>query len=180
MFEFVVLLAVNWVNFDNIAFRNFLGVSKGPGIYFLRWKKYENPVVIARLGGSDELGLLYIGESKNLKRRLQRLWKAIKNVKDVEADLRRVDTLRNAILFCNLHNEIGSGEYEIAWEGLSTKLEAQIQQAVALQLYTLKFKEPPPLNLKVCGSTYLKWGIYHSDSENWSGKANNFVKSILS
>jgi len=180
MFDFVVLLTGNWVNFDNLAFRNFLGVSEGPGIYFLRWKKYGNPVVIKRLGGSDGLGLLYVGESKNLKRRLQRLWKGIENVKDVEADVRRVDTLRKAILFCNLHNEIGSDEYEVAWQGLETKLEAQIQQAVALQLYTLKFKEPPPLNLKVCGSTYLKWGIYPADYENWSGKANNFVRSILS
>ncbi len=171
-------MEINWVNLQNLAFNKFFGVDEVPGIYFLRWKKFGNPVLIKRFGASDSMGLLYIGESKNLRRRLQRLWKGIEKVE--EPEVKRVDTLRKAILFCNLHNEIGSDEYEIVWQSLSTKLQAQIQQAVALQLYTDKFKEPPPLNLKVCRTTYLKWGINPSDYEKWSGKANEFVKTILS
>lgn len=169
---------VNWVNLQDLASTNFSNVTKSPGIYFLRWKKFGIPVIIKRLGSSDSNGLLYIGESKDLRRRFQRLWKGIKNVD--ESDPKRIDTLRKAIIFCNLHKEINSNDYEIALQHLPTKLEAQIQQAVALQLYTEKYKEPPPLNLKVCKGEYLNWGINPSDYTRWNGKANKFVKAIIS
>jgi len=172
-----VLIDVNWVNLENLASNKFFDVTKSPGVYFLRWKKCGNPVIIKRLGSSDTVGLLYVGESKDLRRRFQRLWNAIKKV-DAPVS-KRVDTLRKAIIFCNLHKEINSNEYEIAWQHLSSKLEAQIQQAVALQLYTEKYKEPPPLNLKVCKGEYLSWGINPTDYTRWKGKANEFVKSII-
>jgi len=169
---------VNWVNLQALASNKFLNVKKSPGIYFLRWKKFGIPVMIKRLGSSDSNGLLYIGETKDLRRRFQRLWKGIKSVD--EPSTKRIDTLRKAIIFCNLHKEINSEDYEIAFQYLPTKLEAQIQQAVALQLYTEKYKEAPPLNLKVCKTEYLTWGINPNDFTRWSGKANEFVKTILS
>lgn len=170
-------MVVNWVKLQALASNKFLNVQKSPGIFFLRWKKFGIPVMIKRLGSSDSNGLLYIGETKDLRRRVQRLWKGIKSVD--EPGTKRIDTLRKAIIFCNLHKEINSEDYEIALQYLPTKLEAQIQQAVALQLYTEKFKEPPPLNLKVCKTEYLTWGINPNDFTRWNGKANEFVKAII-
>ena len=66
-----------WKNLQNLASNKFLGVENKPGVYFIRWIKKENPVIINRLGGSDSTGLLYIGESKDLRRRFQRLWRGI-------------------------------------------------------------------------------------------------------
>lgn len=169
---------VNWVNLQALASNKFLDVRKKPGIYFLKWTKFGIPVTLKRLGSSDRNGLLYIGESKDLQRRLKRLWKGIKKVDT--ADTKRVDTLRKAIIFCNLHKEINSEDYEIAFQHLPTKLDAQIQQAMALQLYTEKYKEPPPLNLKVCKKEYLSWGLNSNDFTRWNGKANKFVKAIIS
>jgi hypothetical protein len=168
---------LGWENLQSLASSKFPSVENNPGIYFIRWKKFENPVSINRLGGSDDAGLLYIGESKNLRRRFQRLWRGI--TKD-ESKSKNFYTLRKALIFCKLHQEIQSDEYEIVWQHLSTKLEAQMQQAVALKLYAEKYKEPPPLNLKVCKQKYLSWGINPSDYSRWNGKPNQFVKTIIS
>lgn len=163
---------------QTLADNRFPNVQNNPGIYFLRWKKYENPVTINRLGGSDSNGLLYIGESKDLRRRLQRIWRGI--IKSNKLRSKTLHTLRKTIIFCKLHEEINIDEYEIAWQHFSTKIEAQVQEAAALMLYTEKFKEPPPLNLKLCREKYVDWGLGDWDQSRWSGEPNEFVKSIIS
>jgi hypothetical protein len=170
-------LLVNWKNLQNLASNSFPTVEHEPGVYFLRWKKGENPVIINRFGGSDKTGLLYVGQSKNLRRRFQRIWKGINQV-NIWSD-KIPHTLNRTILFCKLHEEINSDEYEIAWQHFSTKLEAQVQEAAALQLYSEKYKEPPPLNLQVCRPKYVFLGRDSSDQSNWHVKPNKFVKSII-
>lgn len=167
-----------WINLQDLASNSFNSpkVENEPGIYFLRWKKGENAVVINRLGGSDNNGLLYIGETKDLRRRFQRIWRGIKKVNKIS---RTPHTLTRTIFFCKLHEEINSDEYEIAWEGLSTKIEAQVQEAVALKLYTEKFKEPPPLNLQICRPKYASWGLNYFDPSGWLAEPDEFVKSII-
>ena len=122
--------------------------------------------------------MLYVGESNDLRRRFQRIWRGINNVKETKT--KTPHTLRNTIVFCKLHEEINSDEYEIAWQHLSTKIEAQVQEAAALKLYAEKFKETPPLNLKVCREKYLNWGLDYFDQSRWTAKPNEFVKSIIS
>jgi hypothetical protein len=171
-------MGINWENLQDLASNKYPGVQNKPGIYFIRWKKYETPVTINRLGGSDSNGLLYVGESKDLRRRFQRIWLGINIVNDTKT--KKSDTLRKIIVFCRLHEEINSDEYEIAWQHLSTILETQVQVAAALKLYTEKYKEPPPLNLNVCGEKYLNWGLKYFDQTRWTAKPNEFVKSIIS
>ena len=170
--------SADWENLQNLAINKFPGVQNKPGIYFIRWKKYETPVTINRLGGSDSNGLLYIGESKDLLRNFRRIWQGIINLNSAKS--KTAHTLCNTIVFCKLHEEINSDEYEIAWQHLSTKIEAQVQEAAALKLYTEKFKELPPLNLKICGQKYLNWGLVYFDQSRWTVKPNDFVKSIIS
>ena len=171
-------MSADWENLQNLAINRFPGVENKPGIFFIRWKKYETPVTINRLGGSDSNGLLYVGESKDLRRNFRRIWRGI--IKVNSAKSKTAHTLRNTIVFCKLHKEINSDEYEIAWQNLSTKIEAQVQEAAALKLYTEKYKELPPLNLKICGKKYLNWGLDYFDQSRWTAKPNDFVKSILS
>ena len=167
-----------WKNLQNFATNKFPGVKNKPGIYVVRWKKYGTPVTINRLGGSDSNGLLYIGESKNLRRRFQRIWRGINKVNTTKS--KTSHTLRNTIVFCKLHEEINSDEYEIAWQHLSTKIEAQVQEAAALKLYTEKYKELPPLNLQICTQKYLNWGLKYFDQSRWKAKPNDFVRSVIS
>jgi predicted GIY-YIG superfamily endonuclease len=171
-------MSSDWKNLQNLASNKFPGFENKPGIYFIRWKKYETPVTINRLGGSDSNGLLYVGESKDLRRRVQRIWRGIESV--YKTTSKTTNTLRITIMFCKLHEEINSNEYEIAWQHFSTKIEAQIQEAAALKLYAEKFKEPPPLNLNLCREKYAIWGFNYFDQSTWTAKPNEFVKSIIS
>jgi hypothetical protein len=169
---------LDWHNLQTLADNKFPDVEDKPGIYFIRLKKFDTPVTINRLGGADSKGLLYIGESKNLRKRFQRLWRGIKNVNDTKS--KTIHTLRNTLLFCRLHKEIKIDEYEITWQHLYNKYEAQKQEASALKVYTEKYKEPPPLNLKVCRRKYLNWGLISPEDTGFTGKTNEFVKSIIS
>lgn len=170
-------MTLYWENLQKSASNKFPGIENKPGIYFIRWKKNEKPIIINRLGGADSNGLLYIGESKNLRRRFQRIWQAIEKVHKIN---KTQHTFSNTLIFCKLHEEIGSDEYEILWQHFSTKIEAQIQEAAALRLYTEKFKEPPPLNLRVCSQKYTNWGLEYFNHSKWSAEPNEFVKSIIS
>ncbi len=170
-------MSLGWKNLQRLASNKFPGIESKPGVYFIRWTRNENPVILNRLGGSDSNGLLYIGESKDLRRRFQRIWRGIKKV---HKTTKTTNTLSRRIVFCKLHEEINSDEYEIIWQHLSTKIEAQVQEAAALKLYTEKFKELPPLNLQVCTQKYAIWGLDYFDQSRWSAKPNEFVKSIIS
>ena len=171
-------MELDWQNLQALAENKFSDVENKPGIYFIRWKKYDTPITINRLGGADSKGLLYIGESKNLRKRFQRLWRGITKVNDTNS--KTIHTLRKTLLFCRLHKEIKINEYEITWQHLPTKIEAQMQEVAALKLYIEKYKEPPPLNLKVCRQKYLNWGLISSDEPGFTEKTNEFVKSIIS
>ena len=166
-----------WKNLQKLTSEEFPTIDNTPGIYFIRWTKNEKPVTINRLGGSDTNGLLYIGETKTLRRRFQRIWRGI--TREIKTK-NQINTLRKTILFCKLHEAINLDEYEIAWQILQTKIEAQGQEAAALKLYTEKFKELPPLNLKLCQDRYALWGLGIWDQSKWSLTPNEFVKSIIS
>jgi len=171
-------MSSGWKNLQIFASNNYPGIKNEPGIYFIRWTKNENPVTINRLGGSDSNGLLYIGESKDLRRRFQRIWRGINNAQ--KPTTKSLHTLRKTIMFCSLHEEIKSDEYEVAWQQLHTKIEVQIQEAAALKVYSEKFKELPPLNLKLCREKYAPWGLGRWNQSSWSAEPNEFVKSIIS
>ena len=166
-----------WKNLQELASEKFSGIDNTPGIYFIRWVKNEVPVPINRLGGSDKNGLLYIGQTKTLRRRFQRIWRGITTEINTKTN---IHTLRKTIFFCKIHEVINLDEYEIAWKQLQTKNEAQGQEAAALKLYTEKFNEPPPLNLKLCRSRYAIWGLGIWDHSKWSVVPNEFVKSNIS
>ncbi len=170
-------MSLDWEKLQDLASNKFPGVENKPGVYFIRWKKLESPVTINRLAGSDSNGLLYIGESEDLRKRFQRIWRGIEKVNKTSET---PNTLSRRIVFCNLHEEINLDEYEIAWQYLSTKIEAQVQEAAALKLYIEKFRELPPLNLQVCTRKYTVWGLNFFDQSKWSAEPNEFVRSIIS
>lgn len=167
-----------WKNLQELASEKFPGIKNEPGVYFIRWVKNEDPVTINRLRRSDSNGLLYIGETKTLRRRFQGIWRGI-NI-EIETKTKKIHTLRKTIIFCKIYELINLDEYEIAWQQLQTKKEAECQEAAALKLYAEKFKEPPPLNLKLCREKYGIWDLGGWDHSRWWEEANGFVKSIIS
>ena len=170
-------MEIIWKNLKDLASKDFPNVQRNSGIYFLRWVKNGNPVKINRIAETDNKGLLYIGKSNDLKNRFKRIWNGINS--DKKSNYKNIPTLRKTIFFCKIHELIKIDEYEITWQQLSTKIEAESQEAAALKLYTEKFKEPPPLNLKLCREKYAIWGLGNWDDSKWLVEPNNFVKSII-
>jgi excinuclease UvrABC nuclease subunit len=68
---------VTWCKLEDLARRRFVDVPKSPGVYFVRWSRRGKPVAIYRLGRRDEGGILYIGSSKDLRKRVGQFWRAI-------------------------------------------------------------------------------------------------------
>ncbi|MCJ7614055.1 hypothetical protein MUO71_04760 [Candidatus Bathyarchaeota archaeon] len=167
-----------WKNLLELADKGYPQIDRKPGIYFLRWVKGGEPVTINRLVESDSNGLLYIGGTKDLRRRFQRIWRGI-NIEN-KTKSKNIHTLRKTIFFCKIHEVINLEEYEIAWQELATKIEVESQEAAALKLYTEKFKEPPPLNLKLCREKYAICGLGNWGDSKWLIEPNEFVKSIIS
>jgi len=67
-------------NFGKVDRRN---ITRNPGIYYIRCvDNYGKPVLIPRLGGMDNEGIIYIGETgRNLRNRLRSFWKTAHNSK---------------------------------------------------------------------------------------------------
>ena len=172
------MLKIVWKNLRELALKEFPLIDRKPGIYFIRWVRSGEPVTINRLTESDPNGLLYIGETKDLRRRFQRIWYGINLERNTKS--KSTQTLRKTIFFCKIHEIIKLDEYEITWQELATKIEAESQEAAALQLYTEKFKELPPLNLRLCREKYALWGLGNWDESKWLVEPNEFVKLIIS
>ncbi len=170
-------LKIIWKNLKGLASKDFSYVERNPGIYFLRWVKNGIPAKINRFTESDPEGLLYIGKSNDLKSRFKRIWNGINLEK--KSEIINIPTLRKTIFFCKIHEIIKIEEYEITWQHLSTKIEAESQEAAALKLYTEKFKEPPPMNLQLCREKYAFWGLGNWDDSKWLVEPNDFVKSVI-
>jgi hypothetical protein len=170
-------MKIIWKNLKELASRDFDNVPRKSGIYFLRWARNGNPVKINRLTESDYNGLLYVGESKDLKSRFKRIWNGVNLEK--KSSIKNIDSLRKTIFFCKIHEVIKIDEYEITWQQLTTNIEVESQEAAALKLYTKKFKEPPPMNLQFCREKYAIWGLGKWDDSKWLVEPNDFVKSVI-
>jgi len=144
--------SVNWYKLEDLARRRFVDVPKSPGVYFVRCSRGGKPVAIYRLGGRDEGGILYIGSSKDLKKRIGQFWRAISKG-------RREHTAFSTLTFCGLSDLVKSSELEVSWKALRSPEDAESQEWAAMYLYCRKYKEPPPLNLSVGRRKYMILGL---------------------
>ena len=152
-------MVITWYKIKDLTDSRFRNMPEDPGIYFVRWVRNGRPVPIPRLCDQDSKGILYIGGSKNIRRRIKQLINAIVN--DGENH-----TIYKTKKFCSISKLIKLEEYEITWEKLKTEEEANGEEWAALKLYCDKYHEGPPLNLSLGRSK----GNYEADE---------FVKSVI-
>jgi hypothetical protein len=109
-----------------------------PGLYRIYWIKEGVPVTIRRVGGDDESGLLYIGQTDlTLRKRLNQFrCSAFTNSTNHSGALkyRSLEVLRNLIKGDELYAEI------------EPCTESYPKETEELNLYAKKFGEVPPLN----------------------------------
>jgi hypothetical protein len=165
-------MEIEWFKLRDLATQKFKSIPKTPGIYFMRWVKDGTPVSIPRLAGSDNRGILYVGSTVRLRRRIRDLWKGING--KIEAH-----TIGRSIIFCKVSEIISMDDYEISWEELETHGNAKGQEWTALKLYANQYKEPPPFNLMIYRKLFAVWGIFKWGESRWAYEPDEFVKSII-
>lgn len=166
-------MEIQWNRLIDLPLKKFRDVPKLSGVYFVRWSRNGKPVSIPRLRGVDHKGILYIGQAKNLRRRLRELCRGIKR-NDAEAH-----TISKTIIFCKVFEIIKFGEYEIAWEELGTHDDAIRQEWAAIRLYAKKYREPPPLNLSIRRKLYAIGGIVRTWTDRIASKPDEFVRLVI-
>jgi len=114
-----------------------------PGVYIIRWCRNGEPVRIGRLRGEDSKGILYIGSTKSLRRRVRQFLKSLSG-----GSGRIRHTMAKSYLFFSLNEVIRINEMEITWIELNDDNEARRQEWLALKHYGKRFGELPPLNLQ--------------------------------
>jgi len=150
------------------------GLPSRPGVYIVRWRKNSNPVKIGRLKGKDHQGILYIGSTKNLKRRVKELLRSLKN------EYKKIKhTMAKSYIFFSLNRVIKINEIEITWIELDGYEGAQMQEWLALDHYGKKFGELPPLNLQALRSKYAKVGLSEVGKSRIVGNFNQKLKDII-
>ena len=120
-----------------------------PGVYLVRLVRDGRPVEIPRFRGVDRSGIVYIGSTGNLRRRLREL---VTQLERLRPECGRYSPHTAALtyhLFSWPGLGIGIGNFEVSWVEFSDARVARRQELLALRRYAEKFGETPPLNMSL-------------------------------
>jgi hypothetical protein len=153
-------MSEKWHKLKDLATKRFNNIPTNSGVYYLRWLRDDKPVCVARLHGSDNTGILYIGSARDLKDRIRKLWKAINGKVNAH-------TIGKTIIFCGVNEIISLEDYEVKWTECASGKEI-LDEWKAIHSYAMKFKEPPPLNLGLRREMFALWDLGVWDKSKWT------------
>ena len=109
------------------------------GVYQMRWAASGKPKPINRANGVDESGMLYIGKTMNLKKRLKALYRGI-------VEERLTHTAAYTYMFDEFDKKFKPKELEVQW-GEVPKDEIDDHEYVLMGEYIKAYLDNPPLNI---------------------------------
>lgn len=110
-----------------------------------------SPVVVERFYGTDPLGILAIGKTKNLRQRFDKFQSAARNGNAKHSEGRLLYLLmRHGILAKNVIDGL-----ECECVPLKESL-TKTKEEISIKCYVLKYGEPPPLN-RAIPNCYNAW-----------------------
>jgi len=115
--------------------------EKAAGVYEIKWAVDGKPQPINRTNGIDESGLLYIGQSSNLQRRIKGLWQHITGGKSRHTAGRTYTTY-------HYERKFPPEQLEVRWALLSKEQCPKVESKL-LDEYVNNFLDKPPLNLSI-------------------------------
>jgi hypothetical protein len=142
---------------DILAIKDFAGFGKCAGIYKIRRADPEGVAVpVARLEGNDEEGLLAIGESNNLARRIKEfhdayIGKRFQHSSAVNLFITWVSR------YSPLQTSHGQSRIQVTAMKLGDKIEAEKQEEELFKRYFVRYGELPPLNNKLPDKHNPSW-----------------------
>ena len=126
-------------------------IDDKPGVYIIRYLEAGSPKHFTRLNGIDEEGILCIGKSVNLRRRIRQFLKDItsEGLKDKYHsggwNFRRYFRDNPKPKAIRLETE----NMEVIWKTLDSEDEAEALETELLQDYVMTFQDKPPLNISI-------------------------------
>lgn len=134
--------------FSNLQVRH---IEEKPGVYIVRYLEGGLPKHFTRLNGIDEEGILCIGKSVNLRRRIREFVKDIATKGLPEKyhsegwNFRKYfrDNPNPKAFKPKIEN------MEVIWKALSSEDEADNLETELIQDYVMTFQDKPPLNISI-------------------------------
>jgi hypothetical protein len=143
-----------WEPFHSVDELKLLGWV--PGVYAIRLFNYrkQKPEPISRLIGEDESGILQIGVSKKLGKRLVKFFNSCYNGAHSHSEGERMCLIRLLTQFEELVYPESSLQYCTKWTHDIS--QAKLEEEKLLKGYFKRFGELPPLNSNV-GNQHIRW-----------------------
>jgi len=117
---------------------------KGCGVYKIRLVNSKGfPIGISRFLGQDEDGILVIGESINIERRMNNFYGAIKGKGYAHSEAERLYLIKEYTNFKERHD---SCKLQYSFTELTSKSQAEWEEERLLKCYFKRYGEVPPLN----------------------------------
>lgn len=120
-----------------MVFENSLDIPEDPGVYIIAAKQ-----PIDRIFGQDPLGILSIGETDNLLKRIQMFWSC------ANGERHRGHTAGWRFRELDMHTQFPLSSLQFRFKSASTKEQAYSLEGQLLKEYARQHLELPPLNYK--------------------------------
>ena len=120
---------------------DFSSIPSSSGVYQIRWAVEGKPQVIHRANGDDDSGLLYIGKTKALRKRINTFWKDVINKTEIH-------TAGYTYFYYSFEKKFKPEQLEVRWTELSED-EIDSFEDELLEDYAGRYLDKPPLNIKL-------------------------------
>ena len=114
-------------------------IPSSSGVYQVRWAIGNKPKSIPRANGNDDEGILYIGQSGNLRRRIENLWSRLQD------STKGRHTAGWTYDFYEFSKKFKLEQLEVQWVEFP-KSEIVGLETVLLMDYVSEYLDKPPLN----------------------------------
>jgi len=116
----------------------------GAAVYRVRVEINEKPIAIRRIGEIDREGILFFGETSNLKQRIYQLQRTFETGAYGHPEIALYKKVRR-----RLNKRLGYTGLQYSYQMAGNGSKAHILEARYIRNYFRKFCEPPPFNSSI-------------------------------
>jgi hypothetical protein len=134
-----------------VFIRDYKRLPKEPGVYILTYVENGEPKAFARLNGIDDEGILLIGKTVNLRRRVREFYKDILS-EGLEEKYHSEGWNFRAYFRDNKNPhaiKLKAESIRVHWTPMKSEKEAYRFETQLIQDYVTKFQDKPPLNISI-------------------------------
>lgn len=136
---------MRWSSLEQLSKSGFESVPEKPGVYKINFRSNGKPKPIAKAGGIDRNGIVYIGRSENLRHRIKIFWKGLR---DKRSKIKTGHSGANTYVLIGFGRKFSQKNLYVIWKTCAKEKTKEGEKAL-LHTYVKKYLDTPPLNLTV-------------------------------